>query len=119
MKPKHGILFLIPFVALAASARQPSKSIIVVEDESSISPTVQDYPSNPDAVTIDKEYDFSKPLNLEGPRHESVRADDRESQAWASSVGWRPGESQVPDPITHEPKLKLFSIPFEKTPKNR
>jgi hypothetical protein len=32
------------------------------------------------------------------------------TQAWSSTVGWRPGASGIPDPVTHEVGLTLVSV---------
>ena len=45
------------------------------------------------------------------PRTEAAALPARvEGRAWTTAVGWNPGGSAFPDPVTHEPTLALVTI---------
>ena len=52
--------------------------------------------------------DLKLPVTME-PEREPVRIGNLSTRAWATLVGWRPGESASPDPKTAEGGLHLFS----------
>jgi hypothetical protein len=44
------------------------------------------------------------------------RVEGESSQAWATIVGWNPGQSSFPDPVNHEARLYLLSIGADPQP---
>lgn len=52
------------------------------------------------------------PLAPVAPKAERATKGKLGSQAWASVMGYSPGRSAFPDPLSHEPTLGLVSLEF-------
>jgi hypothetical protein len=50
------------------------------------------------------------PFAKTAPKPEVENAREVSPNAWTAAVGWNPGGSAFPDPVTHEASLGLFSV---------
>lgn len=50
------------------------------------------------------------------PKADLERVGNLSPRAWSTVVGWHPGASSWPDPITHEPKMSLISVSGKRQP---
>ena len=50
------------------------------------------------------------PFAVPEPKVEFESTRDTSTRAWATTVGWHPGASAFPDPMTHESSMGLFTL---------
>jgi hypothetical protein len=50
------------------------------------------------------------PFAVPEPKVEFESTHETSTRAWATTVGWHPGASAFPDPMTHESSMGLFTL---------
>jgi hypothetical protein len=62
-------------------------------------------------VVVEPERHRLPALKIEKVGERPVPSADPATRAWSTTVGWRPGASAFPDPLTHEAQLNLIAVP--------